>query len=210
MDLNWLFEATNCRVVSDSRMDCLTGPGSGRAHLWEMKVGGRSSNRFNAQSSYAPPVVVDFASPDVRINDFATSGNDTIVITGRKFGPVSQEGKWSSMIDIIGISTWERGDDFTQFNSSDCFVSEPHTAITCKVSEGVGDSLKWDVIVDEQLSVIMTTSYGSPQIRRFMATKGGSHVVESDSGSISGLSTMGGEIVDIEGIHFGPCTTMGS
>ena len=101
MDLNWLFEATNCRVVSDSRMDCLTGPGSGRAHLWEMKVGGRSSNRFNAQSSYAAPVVVDFASPDVRINDFATSGNDTIVITGRKFGPVSQEGKWSSMIDII-------------------------------------------------------------------------------------------------------------
>ena len=51
-------QAAGCRVLSTAppQISCLTGPGTGKDHVWEITVGGQASDVLVANTSYSPPV----------------------------------------------------------------------------------------------------------------------------------------------------------
>jgi hypothetical protein len=82
------------------------------------------------------------------------------------------------------------------YTSSDCAVTKAHTEITCTISAGVGDRLRWQVQLGNKKTLIFPpvteetiSSYMAPNI---VSIAGGDN-----------LSTQGGEIVTLTGTNFG-------
>ena len=83
-------------VVDHVEIQCLTAPGVGARLLWTVVVANQSST--NPRTGYMMPqlsaVAVSgpsgaVANDSVAMNSLATDGTDTLVFTGRYFGPAS-------------------------------------------------------------------------------------------------------------------------
>ena len=120
---------------------------------------------FNAGTSYASPVILDFFRPSMKEDEAATSrfetvGNQSILIIGKDFGPAATDRRSDDTIkftrydhSVGAYSKWEG----LVFNASGCFVLESHVKMLCATPEGAGRLLSWDVEVDGQRSVHAST-----------------------------------------------------
>ena len=88
--------------------------------------------------------------------------------------------------------------DTLVFEASDCVVSSPDTVITCHTSAGVGQHLVWQVEVEGLLSTTPTSGYLAPNVTSVVS------MAQLQQGeAFIGMSTLGGEVVDIVGNNFG-------
>ena len=177
----YAFEALQCSVTqAHKQISCITAEGTGFDHSWVIVIGGLFSDDFDAQTSYAPPVVSVYEG--IGSVDSPTLGREVVRIRGKHFGSSSRE-----RIDSV---TYGPGGE--EYIATDCFITEDHVTIECLNVEGAGKEHSWKVVIDGQVSERATTNYGKPEIHTF-----------SGPGSAY-ASTDGGETVMIHGRNFGP------
>jgi hypothetical protein len=139
-----------------------------------------------------PPRVLSVSAPS---GSLPTQGGVVLEATGEQLGAAD------SAVFIV-LSSVEFGEFFTSL----CDVVAPGTRIRCLSPAGVGIGLVAAVSVDGVRSPPFTTgalSYSPPAITglRVLAGGGASSGVGSDDG---GVPTMGGGVVVVEGVNFGP------
>lgn len=83
------------------------------------------------------------------------------------------------------------------FHGLNCTVSEPHVAISCQTSPGVGATLAWRVVVEGQSNAVPLSSYAGPTV--YSALFSPADVRHADS--------RGGTALLISGLNFGPFTS---
>ena len=174
--------ASDCRVLSDSKIECLTVEGTGGPHHAIVHaVGGQSSSISSASLSYGSPVITDFSGP--ASNGASTLGGQTITIEGLNFGANSGD------VDDV----WCRdGVDDTLFKADNCTVAIPHRQLHCRTPQGPASSrLDWQVVVDGMASTAPYTSSASPTISAVSLVDG------------SSASTSGGDRFLVSGSEFG-------
>lgn len=176
------YEAVDCVIAGDHEyITCLTAVGVGRGHSWTVEVGGQRSAVFRADTSYAAPVIVSFTGVGSR--EAKTVGRELVVIEGRQFGPSGS--RW-----IDSVTYGEDGKEFK--TSASCAVTVAHREVQCLTTEGAGRGLKWEIVVDRQVSVAPTTYYDVPTISAVTGP------------GAKDASTDGGDVVVIHGNNFGP------
>jgi hypothetical protein len=186
-------------VVPHEEISCPTVPGVGYKHTWQVRVGG--------QLSYAEtsPVTTSYAIPILRsvtgvgAHEASTKGNETIVLSGANFGPVSSRyiAPGVSVGAVYGPFNKQKAELMGQglrYAAEHCKVSVDYTTIECKTTEGTGKDHSWVALVGAQESPLLeaNTSYAPPMVIKY-----------TDSGSTS-ASTLGNQVVFIEGRNFGP------
>ena len=177
------YEAQCCEILSDTSIQCLMAPGSGRDLQWKVEVCGQSSVLLDTATAYGAPVIGSYGAAGSR--SLHTEGGETITLNGINFGPAN-----AGNIESV---TFGSGNG-TQYalDSSDCHVSVAHRQITCTTTKGGGKNHKWAVMISGQKSTVPTTSYQRP-------------VITSITGpGASNASMVGGETVLIAGDNFGP------
>jgi hypothetical protein len=82
-----IFVPGSCNATDNERITCLTAPGAGVGHEWNVSVGGQAS--LSPSTSYALPVINRLAAVNVgSLQNFTTAGGDLIEIEGTNFGCV--------------------------------------------------------------------------------------------------------------------------
>jgi hypothetical protein len=194
---NYRYNAVNCRVTTaHTVITCSTAEGTGKDHAWVLNVGNQDSPRVEANTSYAPPMVIKYTGPG---SDLAnTIGNEVVTIEGRNFGPIINQanGNQPELVSYTNNLLQQANVNYEYFTASNCQVLVKHTFIQCTTSAGAGAALQWAVVVDGQSSVQPTTNYAPPKITRLYTNQ-----TDKTKGS---LSTEGGQTIFIEGIDFGP------
>ena len=94
------------------------------------------------------------------MNSGLTTGGETVVITGRNFGPIAVPQKSRIKATYGG----KKGETEVRFFASKCNVTVAHTEIRCFSGEGAGAQQPWTIVVDEQESISPSVSYGAPKI----------------------------------------------
>ena len=154
-----------------------------------------STPLYAAGTSYSPPAVASIESDGV----FAgTRGNDVVIIQGANFGfdvskvnLVQYRGLKAKAGTVNGTAA-TLDSNFNIYNATNCSIYTPHKALQCYTVAGAGTGLQWSVIVDGQVSVNPTYRYLPPVIYTL-----------SGNGSVN-ASTLGGDVVVINGTNFGP------
>ena len=90
------FVARNCYVDFDfNSITCVTAPGTGKDHVWIVRIDGNASPVNAANTSYGAPIVATYAgngtvrgSPECfeGVNCGNTRGDQIVSITGQNFG----------------------------------------------------------------------------------------------------------------------------
>ena len=201
----WLFTATGCTVTSGgpgvNTIHCLTAPGTGANHYFQVVLAGMPSAIFRATGvSYAAPEIASFSGPGAAATD--TNGGQVIVLSGWNMGPLP--GAYSSVIDVR-YSARIDGKGATNvtgaaglvlsFQARSCAVSVAHTTITCLTAPGAGAALSWTVTIDGVASTSPTTSYCEPQV---------ANITMIDPGTVTSLVPHLSYRVAIRGRCFGP------
>ena len=78
--------AVCCEVQDHDRIVCQTNQGTGKDHAWQVVVGGQTSSINRANSSYGPPVIIDYKIVRTGLEEFDTSGGQRVIVSGRNFG----------------------------------------------------------------------------------------------------------------------------
>lgn len=183
------YVAEDCVVVEPhTELECYTVPGVGKDLKWMVLIANHTSNVVTSSINYHPPIVATYQlsldSPiGEGVHDLPTSGNDSVFVGGRYFGPPGT---------IPDLVTYGQGNE--SFMANDCEVTSDDVLV-CQTAPGAGSEHIWTVSIGSQLSEASTTSYAPPVIHGFAGVNG------SDPNS---LSTEGGEEVDILGDNFGP------
>jgi len=146
------FQATECVVLSDTRMSCLTGPGTGEGHSWQVHLEGGESTTSFIGTSYQWPSVTTFDGLGADLA--STEGGQVVDISGINFGTAQR-----SAVDYV---TYERNG--TLYTAVGCAVVDDHVLIRCFTAPGTGKGLSWTVYVDGQQSRSPTTNYAPPSI----------------------------------------------
>ena len=198
---NYRYNATNCRVTTDQTViTCTTAEGTGKDHAWVLNVGDQDSPRLEANTSYAPPMVITYTGPGSHLAQ--TSGDEIVIIEGRNFGPkekyLQANGQQPELVSYTNNLLQEAADiDFDYFTAENCQVLVSHKFLQCNTSAGAGAALQWTVVIDGQSSVRPTTDYAPPSISKLYLNK-------ATASTLSTLSTEGGQTITIEGNDFGP------
>jgi hypothetical protein len=193
------YTAQGCRVTSTTpaQIACLTGPGTGRDHVWQIDVGGQASAVLVANTSYSPPVIYNFLGTAADYAD--TRGYENVTIVGAQFGD-----RYDPLLVSVTYTDQIQGkSDFTgvlpgsppgvaTYTPPWCVMSTPHKALTCGLRPGGGVGINWVVVVDRQVSTAPTTAFGLPAIATLTIV-----------GGKPAASTDGGDVVDIRGVNFG-------
>jgi hypothetical protein len=139
--------ATSCSVsVPHSVITCVTAPGVGRDHAWQVSVAGVWSNVHLQDfgkgvygTRYAAPMVSFFefsTDPGRGVRDFVTQGHERVAVHGRNFGPVMMGASGG----ITSLSYRNRADGSPVFavKVSECVMTMPHEVIVCETVRRVG------------------------------------------------------------------------
>ena len=200
------YVAVSCEVsVEHSQITCLTADGVGRNHPILLSVGDQWSNIYDANMSYASPVVSGYDAEWLKkIQDddgsnagAVTQGGEWVIVDGTGFGTVA-------MNAISKVTYGPTGYEFVPCeNGADdeaclCHVIEDHYQINCTMVEGVGGGLSFVVIIDGQESVSPTIGYDRPDITGFTL-----------EGAFD-ARVAGGQRVNISGTNFGPADAVGA
>ena len=73
-------------ITAHTEIRCITAPGTGQGHRWQVVLGGQTSN-FAGSTSYAPPVLTSYQSFNLKNTAVdaipaATPGGELIIILG--------------------------------------------------------------------------------------------------------------------------------
>ena len=188
------FSAQQCKATSSAVISCLTGQGTGRDHSWQVSVGGQLSVVLEANTSYAPPVILSFGGS---ATGASTDGGSNVTIFGGNLGPVFDplldSVTYTSRLGVASdFSSAVPGDGVIVYNPQSCTMTVPHTQLVCVLAAGGGRGIVWSLVVDGQISTAPTTSFSPPIIAN----------VSLVSGRPS-ASSDGGEELDIFGTNFG-------
>ena len=186
------FTAGSCDVTSDTTIECEMAAGVGHDFTVTVKVGDQTGSGATTLS-YAAPVISSL-SPTTGL---ATTGSETVTLTGTYFGPDVDSNSVTASYDKSG------GTDYlsTTFTATGCDVTVAHTGIECSTVVGVGSGHQWTVTVGDQDSArsTATMAYGVPTITNLK--------IDSNSG-LDGdtltMATAGSTVVTILGTNFGP------
>ena len=195
-----------CKVLSPTLVSCLSGPGVGRGHSYEITVSKQKSNILPTtggtdqptDSGYGPPVLVLYSGQGAQNGN--TEGNEDVVIEGRNFGPASIGGTTGGLRGALtqvtyGLATEGPGSKKSGKYTvplAQCEITTDHFFVTCKNLPGAGKGMKWVIMVDGQESITPSTNYGRPEITEI-------------KGPASGiLNTNGQEEIRLIGTNFGP------
>ena len=176
----------DCVVISQTRMACVTEPGTGKGHTWTFVVGGQLAVNGASQTDYARPTVGTYEGAGAF--DALTEGNQTVLVLGGGFGP-----KNGAPI----YAFYGNEEDPDEFYAGECYVSVKHSRAVCETAVGAGEGLSWILQVDGQNSTTELTNYGAPQVNSFSLGAGAS------SASVSALVSDGGDVLIIRGENFG-------
>ena len=176
-----------CAVtVNHVEMTCKTDQGTGANHSWLVSVARQTPllGYFHAGTSYGPPIIYEI----VNENNFPllqarTQGRRRFLIKGNNFGPPSRGHH----------ATVSYSRDSIEYTATGCNISKPHVEIQCRTVPGAGTSYALTLYIDEQKSVVASTSYGLPEITNIY-------------GAASNGIEDGNETVFLEGKNFGPST----
>jgi len=188
-----IYKPTQCAIVSDTQIVCLSVAGTGAGHTWSLIVAGQKATVIGnpGTTSYSPPAVGAYTGPGH--HNAATPGNESVILRGAQFGVVN---------GAPITATYKKDKDTVVFTASNCRVYTDHTEIECFTAPGAGNQLDWTVIVDGQVSVAQLSSYGPPLINS--VTKDAAGTIPANS-----LLDAGGEIVYLRGNNFGPAPGIG-
>jgi hypothetical protein len=170
-------------VISGARIRCATSPGVGTGYRFVVNVGDAASSPSVHTLSYGPPSLASVSGPGALLA--SAGGGSVIFLSGSNFGPV--DGNTS-------LQAWAvpAADTTLMFSGVDCMVVEAHTTIQCTISDIMGASLTWMVVVEGQNNSLPISSAAAPSIYR----------VAFEAGVARAL-TSGGSPIHIEGINFG-------
>jgi hypothetical protein len=190
----------SCYVVAarpSPQMQCLTGPGTGAGHWWQVNVGGQDSNVLAANTSYSPPVLSYFTGPGANGADTRGGPNASVTVQGLNFGTDM------ALVNVSYVSFMKQprtsdgvvpgSPPGTAVYRPTCSLAVAHRSLLCELPPGAGMSLEWTIIVDGQYNVAPTTSFAAPQV-----------ATVSLRGGATRASTDGGDTVDLHGVNFGP------
>jgi hypothetical protein len=180
-------------VTDDGTSTCtFSSAGSGGSFYWRVIVGGQDSEYvYLPRSSYSSPNIISYRREvDVSVIDpsvlmMDTRGHETMVITGKNFGPLGSPIEASMQAPV--------GPPFVPFN---CTITVPHFEITCLTAPGAGGSIIWQIIVDGLVSRQPSTGFAPPVIY-------GITIQDDQGATLSQLSTSGNETLVITGDNFG-------
>lgn len=177
--------------TSGSILYCQTRPGVGTAYRWNITVRGYTSNTTTADivTNYRRPVVYEFDDFTPGAVDALSSGNQLIRLEGANFGTVGDNA-------IVQVTYWPNLHASVVFFAQQCNVTVDHHEIRCLTGPGAGEDLRWAVTVEDQTSIVVSTSYGAPVIHSIQLLEPGDRPDELDSN--------GDEIVVLSGVNFGP------
>ena len=154
-------QATSCAVVSDSLIQCLAAPGTGKNRPWALTVAGQTANFTATLQSYAAPTVFSFSGTPATAG--ATGGGEAVTITGENFGPnaalVTARYVWAA-----SGSQPKGALSNATYVATACAMTTPHFVLTCQTAPGAGAGLKWTLVVDGISSSTPSTSYAPPAI----------------------------------------------
>ena len=218
------YTAQGCYVLDtgtapgNNRIVCNTAVGVGAG--LRVRVSMQSAGHLPAFNVSAPPMALSSAGVTIHygrpalsmlsVGSFAgvpTPGGQQFTVNGTNLGPGTS--------DPAGTVTvqYQIPPDLTPlYTAAACFVSTPHTAVTCTVVPGVGLNHTFVAAVAGQVSepVKLLSSFSAPAIA---SVRPGSHLsgtvaCASDLGTAvtagEELNTDGSDPVTIEGSNFGP------
>ena len=195
------YGATSCSVihqsVSHSEAVCHTVPGVGSDLLWRVTIAEQHSSLSTMGMRYAPPVLLKSTSSAGKnvlgVSPLGeTQGGANMTFFGSQFGPSGHQ-----EIHVRYGSNLHENDSGAYVMTS-CIVSG-HTTLSCKVPEGVGKNLLFQLIVGLQKSEIdpingVKGRYARPNISNFVGA--------------SSMETVGGQTYTIHGSNFGPLSPL--
>ena len=129
-----------------------------------------------------------------------TTGDDKLIIVGNNFGVANHPTKHPLVtygVDLVYGMVYTNDTILSNniFQGLSCSVTTAHTEITCYTSEGAGAAYLLQLILDDQSSIVATTTYAAPVI---MSIDGpGSREAIED----------GNQVIFIHGKNFGPNKT---
>jgi hypothetical protein len=195
--------SSSCSVTSHTTVLCQTLAGSGKQFRWTINVGGQRSalTSNDSYTSYAAGPRID----TVRViggSVLDTAGGTKVNITGGNFGPTTNSGVYASYTNLRSAGSIF-GLGSATYNATSCAVTVESSEIVCVSAPGVGFNQSWKVkvagVTSEQYGRAWSrdsTAYGLPVISSFG--------IRSRN---PGLSTDGGDVVNITGTNFGPEST---
>ena len=194
------YTANICTVTKDHvEMTCKTTEGSGKGHRWTVVVGAQSSMVSNQTVGYRLPKIFRVFGPSV--DSLATSGGETILLSGDFFGPLSLVRDEVASIKYGHHATaWDSNDRHYPPYFTHCEVILAHTLMQCISVEGTGKNLSLALEVDEQHSHI------EPNARRESVGYGQPIVFDIStvhSVSLAEADTRGTDVAVISGKNFG-------
>ncbi len=200
---NYEYTCTQRSVTSHFAVNCTSAPGTGASLPFTITVGGQTATYTSSfPFSYGLPVITSIqpvSGSTFTLGALDSAGGQTVVITGANFGPAGTLTNPS-----YGISLSYGGSSGTMLAFSNCQQSggaNAHTNITCDTVPGVGISHKVFLIVDSQALVgPYPESNATSQLLSYMPPV----ITRMYGPGSKNADTSGGQLVYIEGQHFGP------
>ena len=121
-------------TVNHTQLTCTTVSGYGNKLSWNIEVNGLLSVDLFTMS-YAKPRVNSLTCKEMGCGRL--TGGDVVILTGTNFGPSS-----SRVLATYGFSGLE-------FAARNCHIVS-NTGIECTTASGVGQNLKWIILIGEQ------------------------------------------------------------
>lgn len=173
-----------CRIITVSRVRCLTAPGTGKDYAWTVTSMGLTSAPSTTTTRYASPAILIVQNAQA----LSTSGNEEVRLLGSNFGPFIQNGG-AAASDIVVRYGDAPG---LQYTALSCQVITPHSEMMCLSAEGVGRGHSWQVTIDDQISPVLdaNTAYRAP-------------IITGYEGPGVTSRTEGGLRTTVLGLHFG-------
>ena len=141
------YVAQDCRVDSDSRMQCVMVAGTGNQLEFRVVMARQPSGVLQSNASYAAPTISRFEGPGS--DDAETEGGEPVTVYGRNFGPAVAAGVFESRILVEYTVSLDNGpSDEVTFRASGCSLVTPHEAIMCDTAPGAGRALRWSILLD--------------------------------------------------------------
>ena len=178
--------AKDCTILSHFLINCKTSPGGGADLVWRVSVSGQNSSA--PTTDYAPPfieMVSSFPSGTL-LKNANSDGGDVVELIGGNFGPTNSalDGDGPSLVESVTF-----GPQGQQYSAVSCNVTTLSTVMRCRMPPGIGSSLRWQVTVAGQKSVVSPplVSYAKPKLVH----------------SSSYLIRTAGQYLTLSGIYFG-------
>ena len=205
-DYDQKYKCRDAKVIeAGTTVTCISAEGVGSGFWWKVKVGSKDpratggtltdlTSQYSVpsydypESSYQPPSLDRAVAPPLPNN--ADTDSAPIQFYGDNFG-----------IDGGEITVSYGGIDADKYTTSDCVMVVPHTSFNCSSVPGVGQGLKFKLVVSELPSEIAESnvSYVPP----IVVQPEGLDSAVTGQGTLD-AKTSGGQDINIFGQNFGP------